>query len=189
MTKKSIGLLLCMLLIASVTIPLVTSRTIETNEEDESRSVVDQQQIITTELHWLPPSVPNWQEFKNRGTMIEEVQLHFGNYASGSAPVYFSIRESLAGPPITDVTVPASAFPPNVQTWFTFNVPDVAVTPGMVYYMVVKFDPGSEYAWSGAHGDPYPNGGSSHTDPDWDYAFKTVVDKSTARTINSPLFN
>ena len=43
---------------------------------------------------------------------------------------------------------------------------------------------GSEYEWSGAHGDPYPSGASSHPDPDWDYAFRTIVDKSRPKLKN-----
>jgi len=118
---------------------------------------------------------------------LEEVELHFGCWYSGSYDVTLSIVETLAGPALTTVTYPASAFPLDVQTWFTFDVPDVKLKQGKIYYLVIKFDPGSEYGWSGDVGNPYPLGTSSNTNPDWDYAFRTIVNKPIPKAINSPL--
>lgn len=55
--------------------------------------------------------------------------------------------------------------------------------------MVIKFDPGSEYGWSGDFGNPYPLGMSSHAAPDWDYAFRPIVNKPIPKTFNTPLLN
>jgi len=61
-----------------------------------------------------------------------------------------------------------------------FDFPDASLKRNTKYYIVVRFGIGSEYAWSGAFGDPYTKGMSSRTGAlDWDYAFKTIVDKKT----------
>lgn len=56
-----------------------------------------------------------------------------------------------------------------------------------MYYIVLRFGPESEYGWSGVSGNPYPLGSSSDTDPQWNYAFRTIVDRS--RSVNTPLLN
>lgn len=148
-------------------------------------SVIDQQQPNTPEIHWLEAGVDHWQQFKNRGKTIEKIDLHIGCYYAGSQPLTLEIRETLTGTPITQLTVNAAVLPLNVQGWFTFDVPDARLVLNKVYYIVVTFEPGSEYAWSGSHNNPYPNGSSSHPDSDWDYAFKTIVDKSKSGGVNS----
>jgi len=181
MINRKIVLLVCMLLISAITIPLANAFDYE--KQTLIPQVTDQEQPNAGEIHWLLPSTDNWQQFVNQGNMIEVVQLHFGCYYSGSADVTLSIEETI-GTSLTQVTYPASAFPPNVQDWFKFDVPDVKLERGKTYHIVIRFDPGSEYGWSGEHGDPYNIGGSSHPDADWDYAFRTIVDKSKPYNIN-----
>jgi hypothetical protein len=151
--------------------------------------IVDQEQPYTDEVHGLRPRPDdNWQQFSNKGNMIKKVHLHVGCYYGGSAPITLSIENPL-GTPLTQVTYQATDLPDNTQAWFTFDVPDVNLVANQKYFIVLRFDPGSEYAWSGAHNDPYPQGASSHPDKDWDYAFKTIVDKSKPRAINTPFLN
>jgi hypothetical protein len=57
-----------------------------------------------------------------------------------------------------------------------------------MYYIILTFDIGSEYAWSGSSNDPYTFGMSSHPNVDWDFAFRTIVDKKP-RGLNSPFLN
>jgi hypothetical protein len=156
------------------------------NNQILSPGMIDQQQPNNGQIDWLQGGIPNFQTFYNRGETLEEVELHFGCWYSGSYDVKLSIRETLTGSSLTDVIYPTSAFPPDVQTWFTFNVPDVQLVQGKIYFIVVEFDPGSEYAWSGDVGNPYPPGVSSHSDPNWDYAFRTIVDKSKPKTLVTP---
>ena len=176
MNKKMLDLLICMLFIVTALIPFVSA--IKTSNNILKPGMVDQIQPSTTTLKWLENGKTHWQQFKNRGKHIEEVELHFGQWYPGSADITLSIEESLGATPITSITYPATYFTYNVQQWYTFDVPDAPLTYGKIYYIVLRFGPSSEYAWSGDTGNPYPSGGSSDTDPDWDYAFKTIVDKS-----------
>jgi hypothetical protein len=180
MKQKIVGMLICTLLIATATTTIVSSRSSEP-QEIMMPSVVDQQQPNTPELHWLIAlPTQNWQQFKNMGKTLEKVELHIGCWFTGSAPITMEIKETLTGTTITQVTYNAVDLPLDMQAWFTFDVPDARLTQNKVYYIILTFDPGSEYAWSGSHNNPYPNGTSSHPDSDWDYAFRTIVDKSTS---------
>jgi len=186
MKRKIVGILVCTLLIATA-IPIASG--IAQKRIEMAPSVIDAQQNSTNQIHWLPGGVANWQQFYNRGEILQEVILHFGCWYGGSYDVTLAINETLTGPTVTSVTYQASDFPLDMQTWFVFDVPDVKLKQGKIYYMVITFDPGSEYGWSGDYGNPYPLGASSHTAPDWDYAFKTIVNKPIPKTYNSPLLN
>ena len=178
MKNKIIGILICILLIFAALIPVVSSFSLEKTQQLKP-GFVDQYQNLTTQLDWLENGVPHWQQFVNQGKNIEEVELHFGQWNLGSSDVTLSIEETLGGTPITSVTYPATYFTYNLQTWYTFDVPDAPLQKGKMYYIVIRFGPSSEYAWSGDVGDPYPQGGSSHTDPSWDYAFRTIVNNKS----------
>jgi hypothetical protein len=184
MKRKILGIVMCTLMIATAALPVIGTSDGEI-ETAPILSVVDQQQPNTPEMHWLIAlPTQNWQQFKNMGKTLEKVELHVGCYASGSAPITLEIKETLTGTPITQVTYNAAALPLNMQAWFTFDVPDARLVQNKMYYMVLTFDPGSEYAWSGSHNNPYPDGNSSHPDADWDYAFRTIVDKSKSLGLN-----
>lgn len=179
MKEKIVGFLICMLMIAATT-------TIVAGKEKMMPGVIDQQQPNTPELYFLEYGVDNWQQFKNRGRTLEAVDLHIGCYFSGSADITLSIVETLGGTALTSVTYIATVLPDNAQAWFTFDVPDVRLSVNKIYYIIVKFDIGSEYCWSGSHNNTYVNGGSSHPDSDWDFAFRTIVDKSTTGGFYTP---
>jgi len=174
MKRKTIGIFLCTLMFASVALPVIGTSDVE-KETAPVLSVVDQQQTNTAEIHWLYGGVDNWQQFVNHGNMIEKVDCHIGCYYSNSPDITLSI-EKVIGTPVTSVTYPATALPFDHQDWFTFDFPDVNLTYGETYHIVIRSYSGSEYAWSGAYGDPYPAGLSSRS-AQWDYAFKTIVDR------------
>jgi hypothetical protein len=178
MKRKIIVILVGMLMIAATT-------TLVAGKEKMMPSVIDQQQPNTSEKYWLPNGVDTWQQFKNRGKTLEKIELHVQQGYEQSYPITLSIVQTLGGTPLTQVTYQAIDLP-NTPAWFTFDVPDVKLKANTVYYMVLSFDPGSEYAWSGAHGDPYPNGSTSHPDADWDFAFRTIVDKPTIKQFSNP---
>ena len=188
MKKKIIGILVCTLLIAAISTPLVSSHSIEKSLEIIMPSVIDQEQPNTPELDFLEPGLSHWQQFKNKGNMLEEVDLHIGCWFSGSPDITLSIKENPTGSAITQVTYQAAALPLDYQDWFTFDVPDVKLKPNNIYYIILTVDLGSEYGWSGSHSNPYPLGISSHPDIDWDYAFKTIVDKKP-RALDTPFQN
>ena len=123
----------------------------------QSPGVVDQKQLSTTQIHWLEGGVPHWQQFVNMGNIIEKVELYFGCWYSGSYDVTLSIEKTVGGVALTSVTYPATAFPPDMQSWFVFDFPDVALDRNAMYYMVIRFQPGSEYAWNGDIGNLYNN--------------------------------
>jgi len=187
MKNKIMGIFVCTLLIATMSASLVSSHSIENQAKNLMPSVVDQQQTNTPEKYFLEGGVPHWQQFKNQGIIIEKVDLHIGCYFLGSYPITLSIEETL-GTPLTSVTYNATDLPDNNQDWFTFDFPDVKLEPNVIYLIVIKFEIGSEYAWSGSHNDPYTSGGSSHPHADWDFAFKTIVDKKP-RAVNTFLIN
>jgi hypothetical protein len=174
MKRKIIGIFLCTLMIASVALPVIGISDVE-EQTALVLSVVDQQQTNTAEMHWLEDGVANWQQFVNHGNMIEKVDCHIGCYYENSPDITLSI-EQVIGSPLTSVTYQATALPLNHQGWFTFDFPDVNLTYGETYHIVIRFNSGSEYAWSGAFGNPYPLGLSSRS-AQWDYAFKTIVDQ------------
>ena len=174
--QKKVSIFVMMLLISTALIPVCSSL-------ENPPVIIDQEQLDTSELHWLENDKIHYQEFINYGNKIEQVQVHIGNYASGSEPITLSIEKPLSNK-LTFVTLPNSAIPAQTQDWCIFDFPDVTLQKGQKYYIVIYFACCSEYAWSGAHGDPYPTGASTHPDSDWDYAFRTHVDKSRPRAIN-----
>jgi hypothetical protein len=185
MRKKVIGIFVCTLLIATIT-PIVSGTSTEKPAVKMIPSVIDQQQLKTPEIYTLLPDVQNWQQFKNRGETLESVDLHIGCYDSISGWITLAVAESLTTSPLTGVSYNPGDLPEDTQDWFTFDVPDVELTGGKIYYIIVTFGLMSDYRWSGSHGNPYKQGASSHPDADWDFAFRTVVDKSKTTGLESP---
>jgi len=101
-----------------------------------------------------------------------------GCWYAGSPPLTLSIEHPL-GTILASKTLPAVALPLNSEGWVSFEYLNTTLQPGQTYYIVLSFDPGAEYSWSGNWSNPYPPGVSSR-DPDWDYCFKTFVTKSKA---------
>jgi hypothetical protein len=180
MKTKILCIFICTLLIAITIAPIVSAI-----GDKLPRSIIDQEQPNTGKIHWLDHTVPNWQQFVNQGNMLEEVELFIGCWYLGSADITLSIEETVGGTSLTSVTYQAADLPLDMQAWFTFDVPDVKLQRNKTYHIVLRFGVGSEYAWSGDNGDPYPAGDSSHPDIDWDYAFRTIVDKSKPININT----
>jgi hypothetical protein len=182
--EKKVCILVMTLLIGAMVLPVAGTTNIN-NIPVMGPGVVDQEQTDTSEGHFLENYKIHTQEFVNYGNMIEKVEVHIGHYFGGSEPMTLSIEKPL-GNKITFVTLPASAIPDHYRDWTTFDFQDAQLQKGEKYYIAIEFACCSEYEWSGAHGDPYPLGGSSHPDIDWDYAFRTIVDKSRSNTFNSP---
>ena len=179
--RKKVCILVVTILIGATVLPVAGSF----ERFEMSPGVVDQEQPDTSEEHFIAGGVPHSQEFINQGNMIEEIQVHVGHYYGGSPPMTLSIDKPI-GVKLTQKTLTTADIPDHVQNWVTFDFPDVNLQRGEKYYIVLQSDIGSEYVWSGAHGDPYPSGASSHPDIDWDYAFRTIVDKARTREKNIP---
>jgi len=177
MNKKILGILVMALLIGTAIIPIASSMTIR---KTLSPGVIDQEQPDASEFDFLENGKIHYQQFINQGKTIEEIEVHIGHYYAGSEPMTLSIQKPL-GTTLTSKTLTTVDIPDHIENWCKFDLPDTPLTRGDLYYIVIEFDIGSEYAWSGAHGDPYPSGVSSHPDADWDYAFRTIVDKSKSK--------
>ena len=104
-----------------------------------------------------------------------------GCWYAGSPPLTLSIEHPL-GTILASKTLPAVALPLNSEGWVSFEYLNTTLQPGQTYYIVLSFDPGAEYSWSGNWSNPYPPGVSSR-DPDWDYCFKTFVTKSKPKIV------
>ena len=171
--KKIIGILIMVLLITTSIIPLASSFEI-INQSNLLPGIIDQEQSITTDIEWLEGGADNWQEFIPTRALLTEVEVHIGCYYSGSYQMTLTIEAGLGLTPITYATLDCSSMPNNQQGWVMFDVIDRPLNPGQKYYIVLRFDPGSEYGWSGSQANPYSNG-ESNVGSMWDYAFRTYT--------------
>jgi hypothetical protein len=97
---------------------------------------------------------------------------------TGSAnepPLNLSIERPL-GTILTQKSLPWNAVPQMYCNWTSFDVPDISITPGLTYYIVLTFEMGADYNWCGAWNNPYPPG-ISNRDPTWDWTFRTYYDE------------
>ncbi len=74
------------------------------------------------------------------------------------------------------MSLPWNATPQMNCNWTSFDVPDISLTPGITYYIVLTFAMGGDYNWCGAWNNPYPPG-ESNRDPDWDWTFRTYYEE------------
>jgi len=108
---------------------------------------------------------------------------------SGAPPndVVLSVRSNLFwGPDLASISIPASAIPISWD-WVVFDLPDISVTPGKTYYLVLRTTGGTimnGYIWSYGLVTPYTSGelwksyaggswGSWLKCPWYDFCFKT----------------
>ena len=102
--------------------------------------------------------------------------------ATNSPDITLSIEKPL-GTSLSSKTLPVSAINSGTCDWVTFDIPDINLIVGATYYIVISYPPGGEYGWCGAWGNPYASG-VSDVDPDWDYTFRTIVEKARPRIVN-----
>ena len=108
-----------------------------------------------------------------------EVLIKQGYEGSPDLTMYI---EDSSGSPLVSLDKQATDIP-DVCKWVDFDIDDVELVPGDTYRIHLKFDLGGEYAWCGANGDPYP-AGDSDLGAQWDWCFRTYVDKSKSFNIN-----
>lgn len=184
MKKNSIEVVVCiMLVMAIVLVPAVASNRITCNSLIASalmQGQKDQYQEQSDEVVFVPNYA--WQEFVPNGLNLWRVEVKIVHWFSGSPDLTLSIEKPL-GTVLSSATISVSNVPNNTPDWVEFNVPDIPLKPWLreKYYIVLSYPPGGEYGWCGAWNDPYPEGGSNK-DPDWDWCFRTIVDKSKPKT-------
>ena len=190
MKKKIIGIFVTTLVITIAIYPVLGAANINQAIRivpEKLQSVKDQFQEFSDECAWLSSGTAEWQEFINQGNKIMSVELYMYN----SAPhedgfVKLSIEKPL-GTELTKKVISCKDIAPGYSDiWFSFDVdPDVNLVKGDKYYIVFYYDGPCELCWHGAYNNRYPNGGSSKGG-DWDFCFRTFVDKSKAKTIDTP---
>jgi hypothetical protein len=79
--------------------------------------------------------------------------------------------------------LPASEIP-ITSDWVSFDVQDITLNPGQIYYIKLSTSFNALYYWCGASNNPYPNGVSSNG-ADWDWCFRTYADKSKSTFIDN----
>lgn len=181
MKTKIIGILVCMLLIATA-IPAVGM--IDTGIDPQTLSetlqgVLDQSQERDDECKWFDDA---WQEFVPVGEKLLHVEVKIKQGYESSPDLILSIEKPL-GTQLVTLNMKATDIPDTCD-WVMFDIDDIEMTPGDPYYIHLKYDPGGEYAWCGANGDPYP-AGDSDLGAQWDWCFKTYVDKAKPIAIHN----
>jgi len=127
---------------------------------------LDQSQTIdNTSMYFYGGVSPQClaQEFIPTLPIITKVEIKFekkGNPTMTSFDV--GIKEYVNGLFATRVTIDASLLG-NGTSWLTCDIPDVSVTPGQIYYLVVwpsdgTFNSSNYFAWHGGTTDPYSGG-------------------------------
>jgi hypothetical protein len=178
--KKIVCIVFCTLLIIGTTIPLTTAMSVN----NHIKQVVDQSQETQDECAFFPNYA--WQQFVPTGTKLIKVDVKIAQWYGGSPDLKMTIEQPL-GTPHASASLPASSIPSGNCDWVTFDTyPDIPLTPGVTYHIVLSYDPGGEYGWAGAWGDPYTPG-ISDRDVKWDWCFRTYVEKSRPKTHN-PIF-
>jgi hypothetical protein len=130
-----------------------------------------------------------WQQFVPKGDRLIGLELSLAQWFGGSPDLEIRIEKPLGSAPLSRAVIPASDVPEGACDWISIALwPHITLQKGATYYIVVEYDLGGEYSWCGAYGDPYPPG-ISDIDPDWDWTFKTIVDKSKAKVLNTPFLD
>jgi len=180
MKKKIIGILVCMLLIATAlpAVGMIDTGIRPHKLSETKQGVLDQSQERDDECKWFSDA---WQEFLPVGKKLLHVEVKIKQGYEGSPDLILSIEKPL-GTPLVSLNMKATDIP-DICDWVTFDIDDIEMTPGDTYCIHLKCAPGGEYAWCGANGDPYP-AGDSDLGAQWDWCFKTYVDKSKSKAIH-----
>jgi len=180
MDRKIIGVLVCMLLIATA---FPAFGIVEKNEKSESSFIIiekpavsasmgdaiDQQQTTYTSserIQLLSGGLA--QSFRPAASPLTKVAIlltktsgtpEFANY-------YIEIRPDIHNPTYyRRISIPGSEFTPYTLFWLIYDLSDLSVTAGTNYWIVCYADTPTIYStqvkWCyGGPGDPYPNGNS-----------------------------
>lgn len=144
----------------------------------------DQYQEYSDECVWLQDGIAEWQEFTPSKENLVRVEVRIMKAYSGSPPLILEIHKQL-GTYLTRKELLPGAIP-DLPGWVSFDFPDILVTPGDIYYIVLIFHGSGEYAWWGSWGNPYPKGISSRN-TDWDYCFRTYAETDENHPPEKPL--
>ena len=161
----------CTMLVVLSVIPI--SNCLKIQNSSNLVEIVDQSQEIDEEMRWLVGGVYYWQEFVPSMSWLVRVECKLFNGHPDSPPFNIELLDP-------DDNVMGSfatlAIPLNSPGWVTASYGQtVDLVPGEKYKIRCWFEPGGEYAWCGADGDPYLSG-DSDVGQGWDWCFRSISD-------------
>lgn len=131
-----------------------------------------------------PVSIKNmeWQEFVPvvKKLLRVEVKIKVGD--GETTPIRLYIEQPL-GTILSSKELPASEIP-TTSDWVSFDVQDITLNPGEIYYIKLSTSFNANYFWCDASNNPYANGVSSKGE-NWDWCFRTYADKSKSTFIDN----
>ena len=161
MKNKIIGILVCMLMIATA-IPAVG--TVTSDISSTYVEVVDQHQYDCPEFQPITSYEYEWQEFVPTKNNLARVEVYVCYYLLDEGYLYLTIEQPL-GTVMFEKGLSANKLPEFPEfNWVSFGKIDIATTPGIPYYIVLYNDGGNFY-WGGVMVNEYPQGNSSY-DPE-----------------------
>jgi len=184
MKMKIIGILICILLIVTAIVPVAMSLNV-CRSYDLLQGVIDQYQDERDSDEDVNEYA--WQEFVPTGENLLSVEVKIRLGFLWPSNLFLSIEKPL-GTVLTSTSLPSQDIPWERSDWVTFDLPDIPLVRGEKYYIVLSHEPGGTYKWSGAWGDLYSQGESSK-DLQWDWCFRTIVDKSREKNNEGNLLN
>jgi len=145
---------------------------------DDPVEEMDQSQEVCTICEHVGPVYWNsWQEFVPAADNLSRVEVMIARTAEfpdNHYPIIMTI-ESPLGNVLTSKTLnwdEVIELPWCQTEWTSFDVPDIALTPGQSYFIVLTTT-GLSYHWcADDYGNSYPPG-VSNFGSDWDWAFRT----------------
>ena len=190
MKTKIVGILVCMLLIAT-TFPVFG---MEIDDKVDNSSIEDCSDVIDTEsnppqfplIWWLGvdqeqtsncgsgmqirPPLWHAQSFKPTKEKLIGVELQIFKYGNPPAGIEItvSIRENINGSDLTEKTVDADQITGS-GIWVLFDFPDITVTPENTYYIVCRATGGdatNAYCWLFDLNNSYDRGEAWISDDD-----------------------
>ncbi len=115
---------------------------------------------------------------------LTRIELLIGKRGTPGGDLTVSIRSSITGADIESITVSEGSIPTTAD-WIDFDLPDMSITSGNTYYIVVHSSGGNSancYLWNFGYNTAYTDGAlqfSSNADSSWteysayDLCFKT----------------
>jgi len=178
MQRKSIMVFICV--IFSSLMIILTPQSTSISIKNFFSEQIDQSQ----ETDNGPVSIRNieWQEFVPVVKKLLRVEVKIKVGSGETTPIRLSIEQPL-GTILSATELPASEIP-TTPDWVSFDVQDITLNSGQIYYIKLSTSSNALYYWCGASNNPYTNGVSSKG-ANWDWCFRTYADKSKTTFIDN----
>ena len=100
------------------------------------------------------------QAFTPTKNLLTRVELLTGKNTTAINDFVLAIKDDLDGIDLTSISLSPDNFPTENFSWLEFDFDDIAVTPGLIYYIVgyTESAPDNYYAWAFKNSNAYPNG-------------------------------